>query len=593
MFYSRETGISDMPPLYVKPCQVFGTPMHVAIRREMSDIVEILSKQILRKILCQQMESGSHREGFRLNGSDVDTMVWPDNHRVIWNKSMSKRYTDDCILLLGDSNESPPGFTLLEILTKTDKTFEKPETELNGKIYVPSLKFKRDARLIRLPKSVVHGPCDRIVQGGVEIDMATCFACDFWPQSASSWIHRSRSLHWPNQDSIDDIVKNGCHVVPIGNPLSIHEDTEWRISFSLAEYKIVKSMNHFQFLVYGLLKIILKDVINQQSDESKVLLCSYHMKTAVFWTIQQMPMFEWSPHNLLEGFWMCFKLLLKWVYEGVCPNFFIPQNNMFRSKIYGSAQENLFLRLLSLYEGGLPSLLQRTPIIEVLGNTKLEVTFNYETVLFRELTSIYSCFSATDLHHCMEILRSIEGLIGTPMTENQTVVLQKQAATIIRLTVFMLHNTMKSNKSCNSFDISCHMLEVAANLGLVSDNAYIAIYYYKTKRYAKALSVISEIKKKLCHTQQCQTGNYTHLYVERCTMASGEHIWLTNMIEDIIFSSETCFIQELLPEQLTAKQNVHWIMKIPLFVAIEFVEFLCSRHIDTLKHKLLWRGYKI
>lgn len=49
------------------------------------------------------------------------------------------------------------------------------------------------------------------------------------------------------------------------------------------------------------------------------------MKTAVFWAIQQNALPHWRPQNLLVGFWVCFKLLIKWVYEGVCPNFFHPR----------------------------------------------------------------------------------------------------------------------------------------------------------------------------------------------------------------------------------------------------------------------------
>lgn len=202
-----------MPALYIVLCQVFGTPTQVVIRRDTSEIMDIMTRRTLRKV-CQKMESGSRKEGFRLAGSDIDTMYWPNNHRVIWCISMYKGYTVDYILLLGDNSESPPGFTLLEILTTTDPSFGLQVIQMNGKFVVPSFEFRRDARLCNIPESMAHGPCKMTLQAGVEVDIATCFACDFWPKSASSWIHRSRSLHWPNQDIIDDIVKNGCHVVP-------------------------------------------------------------------------------------------------------------------------------------------------------------------------------------------------------------------------------------------------------------------------------------------------------------------------------------------------------------------------------------------
>lgn len=71
-------------------------------------------------------------------------------------------------------------------------------------------------------------------------------------------------------------------------------------------------MNHFQFLTYGFLKLFLNEVSNHQVEEQNKLLCSYHMKTAVFWVIQQNTLSFWCPQNLLAGFWVCIKLLLKW-----------------------------------------------------------------------------------------------------------------------------------------------------------------------------------------------------------------------------------------------------------------------------------------
>ena len=114
----------------------------------------------------------------------------------------------------------------------------------------------------RFPSSVEHGPCESGKVGEVEYDFAMCFHCDFWPPAASSWINRCHS--WPAKGVVDYIVRNGCHFVPIGHPLGIHKHVEWRISFSQAEYKLVHSINHCQFLTYGLLKLFLKEVIDKQ-----------------------------------------------------------------------------------------------------------------------------------------------------------------------------------------------------------------------------------------------------------------------------------------------------------------------------------------
>ena len=144
-------------------------------------------------------------------------------------------------------------------------------------------------------------------------------------------------------------------------------------------------MNHCQFLTYGLLKKFFKEVINQQLDETNNLLCSYHMKTVVFWVIQQNAVPLWCPQNLLAAFWVCFKLLLKWVYEGVCPNFFIPQNNLFLSKVHGSAQRTLFQQLHGLYEKGLVCLLQSpsisSHITDVLYNPRLSICTDTDRIM--------------------------------------------------------------------------------------------------------------------------------------------------------------------------------------------------------------------
>ena len=145
---------------------------------------------------------------------------------------------------------------------------------------------------------------------------------------------------------------------------------------------LCNAMNHTQFLIYGLLKLFIKEFNNGLREQEK-LLCSYHMKTAMFWVIQQNTTLDWSPKNLLGGFWVCFKLLIKWVYEGVCPNFFIPENNMFLNNVHGVAQRNLFTHLYSLYEKGITFLLEipsiTSCIMNVLCNPRLSVCTDERT----------------------------------------------------------------------------------------------------------------------------------------------------------------------------------------------------------------------
>nr|XP_022305610.1 uncharacterized protein LOC111112421 [Crassostrea virginica] len=578
--------------VFVRLCQIVGTSVQVAIRRETADIREMVNRRVADNDDVIDVQSGSRREGFRLVGSDIDFMYWPNNYRVIFDMSQSEHYyTENKTLILSDSSESPPGFTLLELLTPTThRKVQSACVQMNDRLYISSSLYRQQTQTHHFPGSIGHGPCESgEVPGGVEYDLAWCFACDFWPLSASYWINRCHS--WPDREVVNEIVRNGCHFVPIGHPLGLHEHEEWRISFSLAEHKLVHSMNQCQFLTYGLLKIFLKEVIDKQSEETNKLLCSYHMKTCIFWVIQQNAVPLWCPQNLLAGFWVCFKLLLKWVYEGACPNFFIPENNLFLSKVHGSAQKKLFLQLHGLYEKGLVCLLQspsiKSYITNVLYNPRLSICTNEDGMisecdLDKELFNENTSYSPKNLDHCVKYLHTIELMIGEPLTQYQVNKLQRITATILQSTAFTLHNMYTNtglNKQMYIADrMSCHMLKLAAKFGFISNMMYIAMFYCKTFRFREAMYITEMIKVKLA---QPGLMYRRHVDPERYTEAVGGQSWSTKMRQavacDISLNNYTCYIKELTPEQ----QSGFKLLGIPLFVVLHFVEFLCYRHIDT------------
>jgi hypothetical protein len=108
------------------------------------------------------------------------------------------------------------------------------------------------------------------------------------------------------------------------------------------------------------MKIILKEVI---SDES---LCSYFMKTILFWRIQENSSILWVSSTLLQHVWLCFKSLMHCVYTGYLPNFFIPENNMFAGKVVGAQQMSLYQKLESFYDIGIAFLLHSPTLREIL-----------------------------------------------------------------------------------------------------------------------------------------------------------------------------------------------------------------------------------
>ncbi|XP_052684627.1 uncharacterized protein LOC128164685 [Crassostrea angulata] len=601
-FSSRiSNGLQHMSEsLFVGMCQMVGTSKEVAIRRETADIDYMLNRQIKTNNKVIKMLSGSRREGFRLKGSDFDYMFWTNDHQVIIDMSQYCN-TANTTLIFSDSSESPPGFALLELLTRSKyREVQLACVTMNDRVYISSSTYRQLTCSSVIPNSVVHGPCGSAHIAGIiadiEFDTALSFVSDCWPPSASSWIDRCHS--WPDPEVVDDIIRNGCHFVAIGHPLGPHTNEEWRISFSQAEYKVVNSMNHCQFLTYGLLKLFLKEVMYQQSEDTNKLLCSYHMKTTVFWAIQQNTLPHWCPQNLLAGFWVCFKLLLKWVYEGVCPNFFIPQNNLFLTKIHGPAQNRLFLQLHELYKKGLACLLQsssiRSYIIDVLYDPTLSICtdestlrsqVDYDVELGRELDLVSLC--TKNLFGLIKAMHTIEQLVYSPLTHYQAVTIRTFTATIFQYTAFQLQNIYTNtgfNKQLYIADkLSCQLLKLAAKFGCVSDMLYIAMYYYNTLRYREALFVLEMTKVKLAQPYLMYRD---HVDRERYTEAVGGQSWSTKMrqavAKDVRLDNRIGYISDLLLEQQPALHDKNKPqLFIPVFVMLHFLEFLCYRHVDT------------
>nr|XP_034313010.1 uncharacterized protein LOC105341275 [Crassostrea gigas] len=593
-----DNGLQHMSEsLFVGMCQMVGTSKQVAIRRETADIKDMLDRQIQPDDEKIAMLSGSNREGFRLKGSDLDFMYWPNDHRVIIDMSQYCN-TATKTLILSDSSESPLGFALLELLTRSRyREVQLACVTMNDRVYISSSTLRQLTCSSIFPNSVEHGPCGSgYIAETLEYDTAWSFVSDCWPPSASSWIDRCHS--WPGPEVVDDIIRNGFHFVAIGHPLGPHENEEWRISFSQAEYKVVNSMNHCQFLTYGLLKLFLKEVINQQSEDNNKLLCSYHMKTTVFWAIQQNTLLHWCPQNLLAGFWVCFKLLLKWVYKGVCPNFFIPQNNLFLTKIHGPAQNRLFLQLHELYKKGLACLLQsssiRSYIIDVLYNPTLSICtdestlrsqVDYDVELVRESDTVG--IHTTNLFCLIKAMHTIEQLVYSPLTHYQGVTIRTFTSILFQYTAFQLQN-LYTNTVCNkqlyiADKISRQMLKLAIKFGCVSDMLYIAMYYYKTLRYREALVVLDMTKVKLAQPYLMFRYDVDR---ERYTEAVGGQSWSTKMRQavacDVKLMNGVGYISDLLLEQQSdLHDNAQPILYIPVFVLLHFLEFLCYRHIDT------------
>nr|XP_022335948.1 uncharacterized protein LOC111132434 [Crassostrea virginica] len=350
-------------PLHNKMLRTVGDKKQIAMRRKEIETSDHLFN-MSRVLPFQRRHTGSIREGLQIEGSDIDMLFYLKDHRIVWNHATSLHYNPITeTVILAEYQESTPGTVYLRLLNIHPYSIIM-NTEIctyirkNNFFYLSSSMFLEMTGFGYYGNGIIkHGPCQRSVDpnDGKECDTTIGFEAREWPTDQTKhWLTRCEKFGWPQKKVLEKILSSGCHFVPIGSKQSRQENNpnpelEWRLSFNQAEEKLIDSMSHSQFLCYVLLKIFLKEVLNKNVKEEEKLLCSYFLKTAMFWCIQADPVHEWSRDNFYPCFWKCFKMLLQWVYTGYCPNFFIPENNLFVCTIVGANQEKLFTQMYDLY----------------------------------------------------------------------------------------------------------------------------------------------------------------------------------------------------------------------------------------------------
>lgn len=223
-----------------------------------------------------------------------------------------------------------------------------------------------------------------------------------------------------------------------------------------------------------------------------------------------------------------------------------------------------------MYKMGIALLLNipsvRSSMCDVLCNPKLEIFIDEVCLIAKDeldecLLDAMKCTSPVIYETSpQKYLHTIEQIICFPLTRYQIAWLQKTTGTIFQCIAFTIpHKHTNSNKhECIVDKRISHMLRLATKFRNVSDLLYIPMYYYKRNRYRKALSVLKHARGKCLSIK-------------------------TNFVICIRLACAFHFIEELIPEQQAASQNHASALLILPLVLSYMLEFLCFRHVDTLK----------
>lgn len=583
----------DSELVFEKMTDIIGTPEILTIRRDVMDVTDILKTRsvILNQVVTLTANlGGSRREGFRFLASDYDLMITNENFRVIWNLSQHQRYDEDSAIYKFDGSYSPPGYGLLQEI-RSPLLENNFSCIINGKSYASSSNWTSSSSLVSTDLWI-HGPCVAMNVPFSVIDGVECMRSEFWPPSASSF--KKRCQLWPEPSILHDIVRNGCHLVPIGHKLGIHGKEEWRISFATAEKRLVYSLNHSQFLLYGLMKIFMKEVINRSAEENDELLCSYHMKTAIFWVLQQSSLHECNSRSFLRCFWICFKLVIKWVYEGVCPNFFIPENNLFLVKIHGFAQNKLFCELYAMYEKGLSCLFECPSIrFRIDKSLTTRAYLAYPKKINPLIMELFIALNANDvflgnLQSCVKTLMQVEKLLKLNLTRVYALLIQRATAVLFHQMAFCLMSLkFCNNKSFYYADkLSRSAIGLSVKFGDVSEMLFSAMYHFRKHNIKKALAMLERAKVVINRPDMVHLG---HLFSMDCVDTKPWLKWslsdmaMTKCIFPVSLCNETFYIDELVREQQHSLKTPLGGLIIPSLGFLHMLEFLCYRNVNTLR----------
>ena len=335
---------------------VTGSKEVVAIRQDTCRLYDCITSKVMK--FSKQHYTGSKAEGLNLPGSDEDFMVDINDSfyiKVVQSLHESSSPSPFSVFYLCTEN-TPTGFALLRCITPGIS-----EKLLNCAIQSHYLSSNLMVENIMFPFTkcfdILHGTgfITKTARQGPSIerwnilqkpsesgtDTVPSIHCAFWPNGAKEWIERSRPFGWPTSHDVSSIVNFGCHLVPIGHPHSQTRSLEWRISFSVAERALVWSFNHVQMQCYAIMKIILKEFIKENCNPHNQVLCSYFIKTFLFWKYETKSLRFWQETNLRE----CIKYLLiefrQCLNDGVIRHFFFPRFNLLSVKLTREAQTEL------------------------------------------------------------------------------------------------------------------------------------------------------------------------------------------------------------------------------------------------------------
>jgi hypothetical protein len=241
----------------------------------------------------------------------------------------NEEYDVSCFV---EEDDNFPGYVKLSLAEgKTNRAFlDLCRRMKDNKLYLPHSiimdLFHDQLVKINGPAHTIH--IKDLLGYSTKSDNVYCIHYDMWPNSATSFITRSKPNNWPSNSMLENIKIQGCDVAPVGHHDSQNNDIQWRISFP-GEHNLSLDLTDVQTFCYALIKIILKETLNTSQRE---VVSSFHVKHVMFWCVERCSC-QWVDSNYINCLNICLAKLIEMIKARYISHYIIEGRNLFNSKM--------------------------------------------------------------------------------------------------------------------------------------------------------------------------------------------------------------------------------------------------------------------
>lgn len=447
----------------------------------------------------ERRKIGSLGDGIEFQRRGNDDFFVFRNICVLSKETLINRFSRNKSILLAEYVDS--GYCILRYITGPVFSEDLYDSNKDFQVYFSSSKFLDKCLSSTSRNARSRGPV--VVNDG---NNSTCALPVFgWPPVAMKWFQRDRTRCWPRPETLDKVLHDGCHCVPVGISESATKHLEWQLCFSVAECTLVHSMDHSLFKLYQILRILIHEGLNNWV-ECKGIVSSYMIKTLMFWMCEDnLPNFICAG-NLKESIRECLTQLEEWIGKNFIPHYFIPERNLLQGNINPLHRARILKRLHNLKIGVLDELLscrsfkpakiivttELPASVDTLDFTSDDLKTMSEFAFFVNVGSGY--FSNMSFSRAQRYLRNFENAYTFDTLSNLQSNAVKQIYHRVSNTagkiVFRILQKVRFNKQrYDTLRLSEAFLKIGCSADMTSGTLSLATLYFCLKKLKKCINM--------------------------------------------------------------------------------------------------------